>query len=66
MSMRTVASRLGHADQSWTLRAYAHALEARDRQLAGILGSTVLGPVDHGPKPDEADPPPPAELEGTG
>ncbi len=66
VDVRTVAGRLGHADPSLTLRVYAHALEARDRQLADILGSTVLGPVDHGPKPDEADPPPPAELEGTG
>jgi integrase len=66
VDVRTVASRLGHADPSLTLRIYAHALEARDRQLADILGSTVLGAVDHGSKPNEADPPPPAELEGTG
>ena len=66
VDVRTVAGRLGHADPSLTLRVYAHALEARDRQLADILGRTVLGPVDHGPKLDEADPPSPAELEGTG
>jgi integrase len=41
--VRTVAGRLGHADPSVTLRVYAHALEARDRELAGLLGSTVLG-----------------------
>jgi integrase len=64
--VRTVAGRLGHADPSVTLRVYAHALEARDRELAGMLGSAVLGPVDRGPKPDEADPPAPAELESAG
>jgi integrase len=42
--VRTVAGRLGHADPSVTLRVYAHAMEARDRDLAGILGSAVLGP----------------------
>ena len=41
--VRTVAGRLGHADPSVTLRVYAHVLEARDRDLAGYLGSTVLG-----------------------
>jgi integrase len=40
---RTVAGRLGHADPSVTLRVYAHAVEARDRELAGLLGSAVLG-----------------------
>ncbi len=39
--IRTVASRLGHADPSVTLRIYAHALEARDRELAAILGRTL-------------------------
>ena len=42
VDVRTVAGRLGHADPSMTLRVYAHALEARDRE-AGILGSKVLG-----------------------
>jgi hypothetical protein len=35
-------------------------------QLAGILGSMVLGSMDLGQKPDQADAPPPTELEGTG
>jgi integrase len=64
--VRTVAGRLGHADASVTLRVYAHALEARDRDLAGFLGSAVLGPVNGSPKPDEADPPAPPELERPG
>jgi integrase len=64
--VRTVAGRLGHADPSVTLRVYAHALEARDRELAGFLGSVVLGPVDGSPKLHEAHPPPPPELESTG
>jgi integrase len=42
--VRTVAGRLGHADASVTLRVYAHALEARDRDLASVLSSVVLGP----------------------
>jgi integrase len=36
--VRTVAGRLGHADPATTLRIYAHAVEARDRELAGMLG----------------------------
>lgn len=39
--VRTVAGRLGHADASTTLRIYAHAFEARDRQAAGILGELL-------------------------
>lgn len=61
--VRTVASRLGHADPALTLRVYAHALEARDRELANVLGSVVLGPMNGGAKPDEADQPAPAQLE---
>jgi integrase len=64
--VRTVAGRLGHADPSVTLRVYAHALEARDRDLASMLGRAVLGPMNRGSELDEADAPPPAELEGTG
>lgn len=41
--VRTVAGRLGHADASVTLRVYAHALEARDRDLAQVLSYAVLG-----------------------
>lgn len=44
--VRTVAGRLGHADPSTTLRIYAHAVEARDRELASLLGTAVLGSVD--------------------
>ena len=43
MDVRTVAGRLGHADPSVTLRIYSHALEARDREAAGVLGNAVLG-----------------------
>jgi integrase len=43
MDVRTVAGRLGHADPSVTLRVYAHAMEQRDRELAGLLGSAVFG-----------------------
>ena len=41
MDPRTVASRLGHADPSVTLRVYSHALEARDRQAAEGLGRAL-------------------------
>ncbi len=44
--VNTVAGRLGHADPSTTLRIYGDALEARDRELAGMLGTTVLEPVN--------------------
>lgn len=47
--VRTVAGRLGHADASVTLRVYAHALEQRDREIAGLLGTAVLG-VNRGPR----------------
>lgn len=39
----TVAGRLGHADPSTTLRIYAHAFEARDRQAAEVLGALLPG-----------------------
>jgi len=65
VDVRTVASRLGHADPSLTLRVYAHAMEARDRHLAGILGSTVLGPIHGGAEFDQTDAPSPAQLESS-
>lgn len=64
--VRTVAGRLGHADASVTLRVYADALEARDRDLAGMLGRAVLGPMDGSAEPDQADPPASPQLEGAG
>ncbi len=36
-----VASLLGHADPSVTLRIYSHAVEGRDRALAETLGAVV-------------------------
>ncbi len=41
--VRTVAGRLGRAHASTTLNIYAHVIEARDQQLASLLGRTVLG-----------------------
>lgn len=64
--VRTVAGRLGHADPSTTLRIYTHAVEARDRELAGVLGATVLGPVDGRQEPDSADLPSPSQAKGAG
>lgn len=63
--VRTVAGRLGHADPSVTLRVYAHALEQRDRELAGILGTAVLGPLDGAPEVDQGDPPALPQLQRT-
>ena len=45
--VRTVAGRLGHADASTTLRIYAHAFEARDRQAAEVLGALLPGQADN-------------------
>jgi integrase len=36
-----VGGRLGHADAATTLRVYSHALEARDRAAAQVLGSLM-------------------------
>jgi integrase len=58
--IRTVSGRLGHAQTSTTLDIYADAVEQRDRGLAGVLGSAVLGTVDSGPKTDAGDAPAPA------
>jgi integrase len=64
--VRTVAGRLGHADATTTLRIYAHALEARDRELAGFLDSAVLGTMKSLPKSDEADPPASTKVDRSG
>jgi integrase len=44
--VRTVAGRLGHADASMTLRVYAHALEAPDRELASGLADVLDNRAD--------------------
>lgn len=41
--VRTVATRLGHADASMTLRVYAHALKNADADLAEQLGNELDG-----------------------
>ena len=50
MDPRTVATRLGHADPSITLRVYAHALEERDREAAEGLGRKLTIPKELPPK----------------
>ncbi len=42
---RTVASRLGHADPSVTLRIYANAIEARDRAAGDVLAAAMTSGV---------------------
>jgi integrase len=66
VDVRTVSGRLGHADPSITLKVYRHALEARDRELAGLLGQAALGPVDCMIQPDETDSPASAKMKRTG
>lgn len=39
--VRTIAGRLGHADASTTLRAYADMVEGRDRDAADFIGSLM-------------------------
>jgi hypothetical protein len=51
---------------SVALNVHAHALEARDRELAGLPGTPVLGPMDRSVQPDEADTPAPADLDRAG
>jgi len=41
VDVRTVASRLGHAQPTLTLNLYAHALPERDRYAATVLGGTL-------------------------
>ena len=36
--IKSVSSRLGHANASTTLNVYAHALEATDREAADLVG----------------------------
>ncbi len=43
IDVRTVAGRLGHADPAITLRVYSHVLAERDKAVADLLGSLVLG-----------------------
>ncbi len=54
---RTVAGRLGDADPSTTIRVYAHGVEARDPELAGRLGTAVLGSINGSGQADRAHPP---------
>lgn len=42
IDVRTVASRLGHAQPTLTLNLYAHALPERDRHAAAVLGATLV------------------------
>jgi len=64
--VRTVSGRLGHADPSVTLKVYSHALEARDRDLAGVLSRAVLESVHRPVELDQAHPPASAEVKRTG
>jgi integrase len=52
--VRTVAGRLGHAHASTTLNTYAHVIEARDQQLASLLGRRVLDRTDLDVGPEDA------------
>lgn len=41
IDIKTVSSRLGHAQTSTTLNIYAHALEKMDRDAADVLGNLI-------------------------
>ncbi len=41
MDIRTVSSRMGHAQTSTTMNIYAHALESADKESAGILANAL-------------------------
>lgn len=43
VDVRTVASRLGHANPSTTLKIYSHAFEARDQAAAATMGGLLDG-----------------------
>jgi integrase len=47
--VRTVASRLGHADPSTTLRVYSHAIADRDKAAAQVLGELLFRPPGEPP-----------------
>ena len=44
--VRTVASRLGHADASMTMRVYAHAVAGRDHLVAGTMAAVLDDPAE--------------------
>ncbi|HEV3213817.1 MAG TPA: site-specific integrase [Acidimicrobiales bacterium] len=50
--VRTVASRLGHANPAMTLRVYAHAVEPQDVQVATTLAALLDAQTEgrHGPQ----------------
>jgi integrase len=64
--VRMVSGRLGHADPSITLKVYSHALEARNRDLAGVLGRSILGSRQSAIELDQSDSPAAPNLERTG
>ena len=43
VGIRTIASRLGHANPGITLRTYVHFLDAADREAASALGLALTG-----------------------
>lgn len=45
MDIRTVSNRLGHSKPSTTLDYYAHAMPARDKEAASIVGAILTAPA---------------------
>ena len=64
VDVRTVAGLLGHADPSTTLRIYADAVDAKDRELAGLLGAAILGSANGRGQSDRAHPAMTTEAKG--
>jgi integrase len=44
--VRTVASRLGHANPAMTMRVYAHVVEGADQAIASSLGKAIDGDLE--------------------
>ena len=65
IDLQSVSSRMGHADPSVTLRAYADAMPARDQDAARTMDALLLSaamPADPAADPPDASPVPPAAL----
>lgn len=53
VDVRTVSGRLGHADPGVTLRVYSHAIEAKDRDAAAIMGGLLTSAAALAPPEQE-------------
>ena len=66
MDVKTVQTRLGHANASITLSWYAHAIPERDHEAADLLGSLLAGQLGDSDKDDAPTSESPAESPENG